>query len=370
MTLATATDIFVVGGGPAGLAAAIAARRRGFRVTLADPGRPPIDKACGEGLLPDGVAALGELGVSLDAADACAFRGIRFVESPLVAEARFPFGSALGVRRTVLHRALVDHAEREGVELRWSAPVTAIGPRGVQLGAETVHCRWIVGADGESSHVRSWAGVDSPAAARRRFGFRIHYRVEPWTDLMELYWAEAFQIYVTPIAPDEICVAVLSADPHLRLDHALARVPELAARLRRAAPVSAERGAVSASRRLSAVWRGRVALVGDASGSVDAITGQGLRLAFRQALALAAALEAGDLARYAREHRRLASRARWMASALLLAGRRRAIRQRALRALAAHPRLFARLIAAHADAAPPAEFAAAGLALGWRMLTP
>ena len=360
----------MAGGGPAGLAAAIAVRRRGFRVALADPGHPPIDKACGEGLLPDGVAALEELGVSLAAADAVPFHGIRFVESPLAAEARFPSRSAVGVRRTALHRALVECAQQSGVDLRWGTPVTGIGPHGVMLGTGTaVRCRWIIGADGETSRVRNWAGIDSPAPALRRFGFRRHYRVAPWTDFVELYWGDSFQIYVTPIAPGEVCVAALSADPHLRLEDALAHMPDLAARLRGAEPVTTERGAVSASRRLARVWRGQVALVGDASGSVDAITGLGLRLAFRQALALGAALEAGDLARYAAEHRRLVWNAELMASFLLLAGRRRGVRTRAMRALAAYPQVFARLVAAHAGAASHADFAAAGMELGWRMLT-
>ena len=72
------TDVFVVGGGPAGLAAAIACRALGFRVTVADGAKPPIMKACGEGLLPDAVAALGELGVALRERDGCVLRGIRF----------------------------------------------------------------------------------------------------------------------------------------------------------------------------------------------------------------------------------------------------------------------------------------------------
>ncbi|MGB8062426.1 MAG: FAD-binding protein, partial [Candidatus Sulfotelmatobacter sp.] len=50
----TSTDVFVIGGGPAGLAAAIAARKCGLRVIVADAAQPPIDKACGEGLMPDG----------------------------------------------------------------------------------------------------------------------------------------------------------------------------------------------------------------------------------------------------------------------------------------------------------------------------
>ena len=71
------TDVFVIGGGPAGLAAAIAACRKGFRVTVADGAEPPIDKACGEGLLPDTATALRELGVDIRGSDGFALRGIR-----------------------------------------------------------------------------------------------------------------------------------------------------------------------------------------------------------------------------------------------------------------------------------------------------
>ena len=61
------TDVFVIGGGPAGLAAAIAASERGFKVTVADGAEPPIDKACGEGLMPDTLSVLRELGISVHA---------------------------------------------------------------------------------------------------------------------------------------------------------------------------------------------------------------------------------------------------------------------------------------------------------------
>ena len=52
------SDVVVIGAGPAGLAAAIAARQRGLTVTVAESARFPIDKACGEGIMPDGVEAL------------------------------------------------------------------------------------------------------------------------------------------------------------------------------------------------------------------------------------------------------------------------------------------------------------------------
>jgi flavin-dependent dehydrogenase len=369
MPFVSGTDVFVVGGGPAGLAAAIAARRRGFRVVLAAPVHPPIDKACGEGLMPDGVAALHELGAGFGAADMVPFRGIRFLESSASAEACFPSGCGAGVRRTTLHRVLVERADEAGVYMLWGTPITGIGQEGVWAGGRMVPCRWIVGADGERSRVRSWAGLNSPAEPRRRFGFRRHYRVEPWTDLMELYWGDTFQVYVTPVPAGEVCVAVVSRDPRFRLANALSRLPELAARLSRAVPLNTERGAVSASRTLSAVWRDRVALAGDASGSVDAVTGQGLRLAFRQALALADALYAGDLAQYEAEHRRLRRGAALMAALMLSVGGRRRLRDKAMRVLEAYPQLFARLLAAHAGAMSPVDFAAASMSLGWRMLT-
>jgi len=81
-------DVFVVGGGPAGLAAAIAARQRGFDVMLADPNAPGADKACGEGVMPEGVESLARLGVAISAAEARSFHGIRFLQAGIAAEAR------------------------------------------------------------------------------------------------------------------------------------------------------------------------------------------------------------------------------------------------------------------------------------------
>ena len=57
------TDVLIAGGGPAGLASAINARQQGLSVIVAEPRDNPIDKACGEGLMPGGLAALAALGV-------------------------------------------------------------------------------------------------------------------------------------------------------------------------------------------------------------------------------------------------------------------------------------------------------------------
>src|ERR1700722_9885874 len=155
------TDVFIVGGGPAGLAAAIALRTQGFGVTVADPALPPIDKTCGEGLMPDGLAALGRLGVTLCPRHFFPFRGIRFVGSGSSVDAGFPNGTGAGVRRTHLHQALIDRAAETGATLLWGVRVKGLSGSEVVLDGGAVKCRWVVGADGENSRVRQWAGLES-----------------------------------------------------------------------------------------------------------------------------------------------------------------------------------------------------------------
>ena len=358
------TDVFVIGGGPVGLAAAIAARRRGLRVTLADALEPPIDKACGEGIMPDGLEAAARLGVQLPSANSFKFRGIRFHGAGVSVAADFPANSGCGIRRTALHDALVEQAERCGVDLRWGCSVP---------GLEGIDAQWIVGADGTNSLVRGWAGLDACRRDTRRYGFRQHFQRSPWTEYVEIYWGDGCQIYVTPVAADEVGVALLSRDPKLRVREALVRFPALAAKLRDAPESSGERGAITASRQLQRVTRrvagANIVLIGDASGSVDAISGEGLCLGFRQALALADAIESRDLSMYELAHRRLSVRPRLMADLMLTTDRRHWLRKRVLTALASYPDLFGGLLAMHVGAARKIDFAGNCVALGWRILT-
>ena len=186
---------------------------------------------------------------------------------------------------------------------------------------------------------------------------------------MEIHWGDACQFYITPTGAREVCVVVISGDSHLRLDDALPRFPELAARLDGAPRVTPERGAISATRRLERVTRGHVALIGDASGSVDAITGEGICLLFQQAAALGDALAAGNLASYEARHRQLRKRPARMADLMLLLDRRTGLRRRAVRALAAHPDLFARMLAMHVRGDPLVSYFVNTFSLGWRLLT-
>jgi flavin-dependent dehydrogenase len=162
---------------------------------------------------------------------------------------------------------------------------------------------------------------------------------------------------------------MISDRPKLRLEDALNEFPELSPRLRGAHHASSERGAITVSRRLRRVYRERTVVVGDASGGVDAITGEGLCLAFRQAGLLGGCLATNDLARYQVEHRKLIRRPALMARLMLFLGDHTRLRQRTMRVFESSPRSFAGMLAMHVGAGSTRDCVSNGLALGWQLLT-
>jgi flavin-dependent dehydrogenase len=271
-------------------------------------------------------------------------------EDGKVVEGRFADGDGLGVRRTELSRALGDEAGAAGVELRDLA-VLAATPKSAAVELRTdagvFEARLVIAADGLHSPLRRAAGLELPSNVPQRFGLRRHFAVEDPGELVEVHWAKGCEAYVTPVGEQCVNVAFLCGKG-ARFDELLARFPHLSRRL--GDPVSDVRGAGPLLQRVRRRYAQRLALVGDAAGYVDAITGQGLSLAFRAAKLLAELLPrdlSSDLtpalSAYDRGLRAPWRRYSMPAQALVALSRKPALRKRAIRA-AGSLRLFPALL--------------------------
>lgn len=341
-------DLLIVGAGPAGLATAVFARRHGLSATVIDR-RRPADKACGEGIMPGGVELLGELGVRLPPERVRPFRGIRFVDGKATVEGRFSGSPGLGVRRTALSSALIDCAEAAGVELRFDTELRQWREEGGGVVASTstgeLRGRWLIGADGLHSRVRRLAGLERPRPTARRFGVRRHFRVEPWSDLVEVHWSDDAEAYVTPVGAAEVGVAVLWNGDGRKFEALLDLFPTLRERLAAAEPISEASGAGPFDRLVTARTSGRVGLVGDAAGFIDPLTGEGITLALRAARHLAGTIAAGgSLRTYERAHRRMFREYALLTRPMLFVASRPRVRARFVATLARNPGLFDRLV--------------------------
>jgi flavin-dependent dehydrogenase len=324
-------------------------KMRGADVLVTDALKPPIDKACGEGLMPDARRDLAALGVECEPRDGMSFQGIRFENwtdtDRISVSAGFRHGDGFGMRRPVLHERLVERALALGVRLRWSTYV-ALGNE-IRLNHEPCTYGYLVGADGQSSRVRKWAGLDRGRQFTKRFGFRKHYRMGPLSNCVEVHWSALGEVYITPVAWDETCVAVVTRHSSMRMQQVIDSIPYLRERLERHKPLARERGAVTTTRKLRRVVRGNVALIGDASGSVDAITGEGLALGFRQANLLSQSLDENNLELYAAGHPQILRTPQRIARALLLMDAYPTLRNYVMRVFAGSPALFQGMLNVH-----------------------
>jgi len=360
------TEVVVVGAGPAGLAVAIQLARRQLDVVVCEQQTGPPDKACGEGVMPAGRRQLESLDVirRLAPADHHALAGIRYIqEDGSSATGNLPPPGGLGIRRTALTRALADAAAEAGVRLLWGCRVehhdcTREAVR-LQTGRGPLTAQLLVAADGLHSPVRRRAGLGVTPPRRRRFGLRRHYRLRPWSNLVEVHLAEAVEAFVTPVGAQRLGVAFLfdpeswsSPGDEPLFDRLLACFPLLAERLTEATVETPVRGAGPLAQPVAGVVARRLVLLGDAAGYLDAITGEGLSLALASAAELARitprALQLGAdraaLAPYARAHARIYRRYELVTRAVLGLARRPRLRRPLLRWLGRNPRLLDRLI--------------------------
>jgi len=178
-------DVLVIGGGPAGAAAAIVAADAGARVTVFEKGLMGRDKICGDGLTPRAVKALGELGVELD--DAHRIDGLRMVANDTVRQldwpgiAPFPAHGAVWPRRR-LDQRLMELADKAGAELRWGHEAMPVIEGNRVVGVRANGTEWradlVVVAAGAPGAVARMLGAERDP--REPFGLAIRtYAASP-----------------------------------------------------------------------------------------------------------------------------------------------------------------------------------------------
>jgi geranylgeranyl reductase family protein len=326
-------DVVVVGGGPAGAAAAVTLARAGREVVLVDKARFPRDKCCGDGLTTGALRLLEQLGLDVAAVPSWTDVGTAWVRSPSgrVVELPLPAGRgrfAAVAPRLELDAALLDVARTAGVKVHDGHAVTAArhtaGSAVVAVdGIGEIEAAHLVAADGMWSPLRKHLGAAEPGYLGEWHAFRQYWsgvtgsaadRLWVWfePDLLPGYaWS-----FPLPGGRANVGLAVVRDGTRRVQDMKrewadLLQRPHVRAALGPGAVAEAPHKAWPIPARVDRITlaAGRALFVGDAAAATDALTGEGIGQALLTGVLAAEAIVAGGdpqavAARYRHDVRR------------------------------------------------------------------
>lgn len=316
------TDVLILGAGPAGSALARQLASSGCAVVIADKKEFPRAKPCGEFFSPQCQPYLQALGLSSLLADLSSHivNGMRIHGGAAIAQGNFRQlagsqapATGFAIRREVFDHALLQAAEQAGAQalLRHEFKQLLRDPSGRIIGAElyrpdgtklTCHARWVVGADGVHSRVARDLGVQRAIEWLEQFALVTHFDGVAPKDTAEVHLLRGGFFAATTV--DEASFSLNLVLPKQALkqrgdrswdDFAasyMALTPHLQERLRDATRTRPWRGIGPFAYRTTTQTVPGAALVGDAAGYVDPLTGEGIYFALFGAHALGTAIKA------------------------------------------------------------------------------
>lgn len=387
-------EIVVVGGGPVGSALSLMLDRAGLQVLLVDAGGSK-EKICGEGILPAGWEVVEELGLVPELPQRAPLKHLiyRHFLGPEMLTMQAPLRKpAFGVERAHLCAAFARALEQSEVRvwrnsrfrsLQWEGAAPVVTLEDPDGRAVVVRPQLLIGADGLHSRVRREAQLQSTRErAFHRWGTRVYFHTPQRFEGVEVTLGEGFESYLTPLGGDLHGLAFLWS-PH-RLGRPLpgegaqwerlwARFPSsFRNRFPKADQFFGPNRAIGPlQQQVVSVLHpsGRVALVGDASGYLDALTGEGLCLGFQQARILASLVCQNNLARYPASYRQLKLRHLIVVNGLLHLLKRPWLRDRIFQALHLSPPVFEAVIGVAVEGRSPWNLINSGLPRFFRGLT-
>jgi flavin-dependent dehydrogenase len=298
-------DLIVIGGGPAGSAAAITAARDGARVLLLERGKYPRHKVCGE------FVSAESLGILTSLLEQTSFLESRPVPSPKITQGKlFIDGSVLeapidppaaSIPRIELDAALWNAAIGAGVDARQQQSVLNVAGDGhfiVSTVADRFEARSVINASGRWSNLSTINFPETNGSSAKWLGLKAHFTEPRISSSVDLYFFEGGYCGVQPLGRDSHtgesrinACAMVRSDVASSLDQALSLHPALQDRSSRWKQLT-EMVATSPLifRKPNPVCDG-ILLAGDAAGFVDPFIGDGISLALRSGVMAASSLQ-------------------------------------------------------------------------------